>query len=175
MALTALGIAAITILGSASIMTAYAVQTQTSSAVSGSGTAQTFSCPGGVILTTSPTGFQYFQIVFSATGPNNKMTGTWEVDGFTPDPAGPSGVNASAVKAGAITSGGVSANHFILYGYESSDSLCGTTSPTATTFANIKISGVCSPNSKKETKIEFSADNGEAGNFIGIVKCHGVR
>jgi hypothetical protein len=93
------------------------------------------------------------------------MTGTWTIAGFFVG-SGTDPVEATLTKTGTITGGRVSGNHFVLTGVENADALCNGPVPS-----DIKISGVCQPDQRTTTRIQFEAKNGEVGTFLGKVTC----
>jgi hypothetical protein len=143
---------------------------QTVSQVNGGGDYRTFNCPGGQQVPRG-TGVDLINIVlsFSGSGTSGTMTGTWTITGFFAifgsDPQ-----FFQRVKTGTITDGKVSGNHFVLTGVENADALCGGSVPS-----DIKISGVCQPDQRTATRIQFEAKNGEVGTFYGKVTCSTTR
>jgi hypothetical protein len=136
---------------------------QTVSQVNGGGDVRTFNCPNGQELSGRP-GFVNAILQFSASGTSGTMAGTWLIRGFFLFDG--SSDLTYIDKTGTITGGKVSGNHFVLTGVERTDALCGASVPS-----DIKISGVCQPDQRTATRIQFEAKNGEVGTFYGKVTC----
>ena len=139
---------------------------QTVSQVNGGGDYRTFNCPDGKVPTRSGTVLLNIALSFSASGTSGAMTGTWTISGFFINTDGLGGSDFTLTKSGTITGGKVSGNHFVLTGVENVDTLCGASVPS-----DIKISGVCQPDQRTATRIQFEAKNGEVGTFYGKVTC----